>query len=163
MVTGEQLLWAQLAVLAITALLVWKYVRSTEEIMKAAVRQAELTGDQVEAMSRPVLVPRGGGHLANFGNGPALRVEWWVRPESEAFAAPPDLLPDGEIGLIEPGGRCGMMGLPDFDRLKGNNRKIVCRYRSISGRAYLSQGIPRDDPTTGVWWFQSETIEERRF
>jgi hypothetical protein len=165
----EYLSWAQLFVLAVTAFLVWRYVRSTEEIKRAAIRQAALTGDQIEAMSRPVVVPRNIGnqlHLTNVGSGPALRVEWWLRPKSEPFAAPdridPDkrVDPDGEMDLIEAKGQRAMMGARDFPKVLGNNLKVICLYRSISGRTYLSQGVPREDPISGSW-FDTETVEEK--
>jgi hypothetical protein len=155
MSASEYLAWAQLVVLVVTAWLVWRYVRSTEKIEEAAA-------DQVEAMSRPVLVPRIVGtefHLTNVGSGPALRIEWWQRPQEEAFAAPKELVPDAQIGLIETKGESVMVGAPDFRSLAGNNRKIICRYRSISGRVYLSQGVPRTDPISGQW-LDAETKEE---
>jgi hypothetical protein len=78
----------QIGLLALNALLLWRYVVSTRQIEKAAIQQAKTSArqadisaqqakfaaDQLEGASRPVLVMRNATslnlELANVGNGP---------------------------------------------------------------------------------------------
>ncbi|HXE90475.1 MAG TPA: hypothetical protein VNK82_05865 [Terriglobales bacterium] len=96
----------QLLLLAASVHYAKRYVESTERIKEAAIQQSKVSADQVESMSRPVLVMKAEGttvQLVNVGTGPALNVEWWPWPEQhpEGRALPARNAPSGRHPYIE--------------------------------------------------------------
>jgi len=154
------LLALQVMLLIINAMFLWRYVISTRGIEKASVQQAEVSADQLEGSSRPVLVLSGDAlklALANIGNGPALNVQWWVWPEEQGW---PNSLeaPAGRIGFIEVGKSGELPHAPAF--LTNPPRKVICRYESVGGITYRSEGTIKRDSMVGVWYDQKFSREE---
>jgi hypothetical protein len=88
------LLVVQCILLAINAILLWRYVISTRGIEEASTQQAKISADQLESSSRPVLALSGDAlklALENIGNGPALNIEWWVWPQGQDWQGPSKL------------------------------------------------------------------------
>jgi hypothetical protein len=157
----------QVGLLALNALLLWRYVISTRRIEKAALeqsktaarqadiaaRQARLGADQLEGASRPVLVMRNATalnlELANVGNGPALNIQWWLC--SEDSDGPGSLqAPHGRLGFIAAG---AAEALPEGPlALQHPSRKIWCRYSSVSGSVYRSECFLKSDTMIKVWY-----------
>lgn len=157
----------QLALLAINAWLLWKYVLSTQQIEHAATeqakmaarqaeisaQQAEFAADQVEGASRPVLALHNATalnlELANVGTGPALNIQWWIWPEDQE--GPGSLeAPAGRLGFIAAGTSRELPYSPMV--LRNPPRKILCRYESVGGVIYRSEGFLKSDSMKGVWY-----------
>lgn len=167
-------LW-EVCLLALNAILLWLYVMSTRKIERAAneqaktavrqadisARQARLAAEQVEGASRPVLALGGDAlHLAwvNIGNGPALNIQWWVWPEEQE--GPGSLeAPAGRIGFIEARQSTAVPYAPAF--LINPRRKMICRYKSVGGATYRSEGSLNSDTMVGTWYEHKFSPEPR--
>lgn len=146
------LLILQAVLLIVNIILLWCYVKSTRGIEKAAAQQAKTSADQVEGSSRPVLVVAGDAlhlALANIGNGPALNIQWWVWPEQQGWPGSLEA-PAGRIGFIEADKSRELPHAPDF--LINPPRTILCRYQSVGGIMYRSEGSIKRDSMVGVWY-----------
>lgn len=144
-------LWVQNALLLVNVAVVWWYVAETIKIRKASEQQTaksqllvEAAQEQMESQSRPAVVARFNGtiHLTNIGNGPAIYIEL-ARVAQNAE-------PDFNLGAIEPGRVVSHLAANNgVDTSIGVNwlahpePSLQCRYRSLSGRRYISVIDPR--------------------
>ena len=148
------LLVVQCIFLAINAILLWRYVISTRGIEGASAQQAKISADQLESSSRPVLVLSGDAlklALKNIGNGPALNIEWWVWPEGPDWPGSLEA-PSGRMGFINVDKSGELPHAPAF--LTNPPRKVICRYESVGGIVYRSEGSIKRDSMVGVWYDQ---------
>jgi len=157
----------QLILLVVNALLVWRYVSSTEKIKDAAVQQANSASeqarhaaDQVEGVSRPVIVIDGNSSimaLLNIGNGPALNLKWWVWSTDVANLPWPGA-PTGRLPYLESRQKRELVTSNDI-----LGQKLLVRYESASGRRYRSEGLLHRDTMVGEWFEHSVFEESREF
>lgn len=124
----------QVALLAVTAVFVYRYLKETEKLRIAAQQQ-------VEAGFRPAVIAvhdgslQEGPSLVNIGTGPAIDVEWRVAGSRlqgmhrylEPGCGPKELGIDGMRGLYSVGAAS-----------KTEDVRIECTYRSLSGWQYSS-------------------------
>jgi hypothetical protein len=148
------LLVVQCILLAINAILLWRYVISTRGIEEASTQQAKISADQLESSSRPVLALSGDAlklALENIGNGPALNIEWWVWPQGQDWPGSLEA-PSGRMGFIDVDKSGELPHAPAF--LTNPPRKVICRYESVGGIVYRSEGSIKRDSMVGVWYDQ---------
>jgi hypothetical protein len=123
----------QVVLLALSAYFVYRYLQETKKLRISAQQQAD-------AAFKPAIVARCLGSMdnpptqRNVGTGPALEVEWSLLNSK---------LGD-KIPLLEPHAQpftLGMDGVKPLFEVSGSSgtAMLECRYRSLSGRRYLSR------------------------
>lgn len=123
----------QVMLLALSAYFVYCYLEETKQLRISAQRQAD-------AAFKPAIVARQVGSmdnpptLRNIGTGPALEVEWSLL-NSKLGEKIPLLEPHAEPFTL------GMNGVKPLFEASGSSETAMleCRYRSLSGRRYLSR------------------------
>jgi hypothetical protein len=149
--------YAQAALLVASAALGLLYLRSTIRIERAAIRQAQVAADQLEAQSRPVLVMReaaGTLELANIGTGPALEVAWWWWPEANVNPPWPGAPVDRAIYISPQQNHILRWKTPE--QLNQGREVVFCRYKSVAGTEYISIGRRTGSEGTGGHWCSTE-------
>lgn len=146
----------------VTAIFVWRYLKETEELRRAAQRQLGPADEQSEAQIRPAIVvrcrPPQGVTLVNVGSGPAFDLiaspaergsqgsrRWSEVERFDGFVVDSSFIEvrgerDTNIRL-HPGDGPG--GAPIL-----NGRSLQCEYRSLSGR--LHRTVVDFDHATGM-------------
>ncbi len=146
---------AQDVLLLLSAGLIAWYLIETRKMRKAAEAQ-------VEAAFRPAIIISQKGSLdasptlENIGNGPALEVRLTMTDssysESVAFLRlndPRELKMPGMKPVYEAGSRSETSGRPAVTR-------IICRYRSLSGKSYSSTSVFTPDSPEFVTSFGAD-------
>ena len=111
-------------------MLVSCYVVATSKLVRSSQ-------EQIESQSRPAIVVKEKGEqleLVNIGNGPALQIEWQLKPSGTAPTFSESQKPIEALSYLED-------GQTNFIAVKGITltvKELHCLYRSLSGMRYVS-------------------------
>jgi len=139
-------LWINNTILAGTGILVWRYVRASDKLVRSSQEQIENQWKPAIVLKEIWLNPEEPGlQLFNIGKGPALNVQCWLKKLEAAPDFGDEVPRDQAFSFLLTGSQ---PTLTEFSVNQLVGHALHCRYRSISGRKYTSVSAFTERGTT---------------